>query len=718
MTRRLAPFPGTGHLLFPGLADVRPPPANHRANPCLRGTFPFFVCPVAARRATLLRKRQGVAGMRWIFRLLGVVVVLVVVAIGTLFLIPTDRIGAIVGDQFERATGRTLAISGDIRPSLYPTLGVRAEGIEVGNPAWVEDGPMLRAERLNIGVDLWALLSGTVRVQRFEVVRPEIILVTRADGAVSWDFSDGEGVAEPVGETAEDGGGLGAFSLDLAEITAGSVLFRDEAAGSEVRATDLSLTLRLPSADGVARLDGRGSMNDATVSVEAVIDGIGPLLEGELRPVTLALEWDGGEAGFDGRVGLSPLGIEGAVALDATDLGPLMALAGQAAPDLPRGLGRDRLAMDGAFTLASEGTVHLREARITLDDNVLAGSVDMIPGEDRPMIRAVLTGGALDLSGLTEGGESGETASAPSRGWSQDRIDVSALHTVDAEAALALTGLDLGIMQLGAVDVRATLSAGRLVFDLQQVAAYEGSITGQYVINGRGGLSMGGNLQVADVRLSPLLTDFAGWDRLEGTGTADLSFLMVGNDLNALVNSLDGSGSIAFGEGAILGLDIGGMIRNLDTSYRGEGQRTVYESITASFTMVNGVVTNDDLLMTATFGELTGAGTVGLGQQVLDYTVVPRVLYGAGSDGGLRVPLRISGYWGDPNFSLDLEALAQQELQEEIDALEQRATDAAADALGIEVQEGQSLEEAAQDTLEERLRDEAARQLERLLGGN
>lgn len=656
--------------------------------------------------------------MRWIFRLLGLVVVLVVVAVSTLFLIPTDRIGAIVSGQFERATGRTLAISGEIRPSLYPTLGVRAEGIEVGNPAWVEDGPMLRAERLNIGVDLWALLSGTIRVQRFEVVRPDIILVSRADGAVSWDFSDGEGVGEPAGETTGGGGGLGSFSLDLAEITAGSLLFRDEAAGTDVQAGDLSLTLHLPSAEGVARLEGSGAMNGATVSVEAVIDGIGPLLDGALRPVTLALDWDGGAAGFDGRVGLSPLGIEGNVSLDATDLGPLMALAGQAAPDLPHGLGRDRVEMEGAFTLASEGTVHLREARFTFDDNALAGSVDVIPGNDRPMIRAVLTGGALDLSGLTEGGDGSDATSAPARGWSQERIDVSGLHAADAEAALVLTGLDLGIMQLGAVDLRATLSAGRLVFDLRQVAAYDGSIAGQYVINGRGGLSMGGDLRVADVRLSPLLTDFADWDRLEGTGNADLSFLMVGNDLNALVNSLEGSGSIAFGEGAILGLDIGGMIRNLDTSYRGDGQRTVYESITASFTMDGGVVSNDDLLMTAPFGELTGAGTVGLGEQVLDYTVVPRVLYGAGSDGGLRVPLRISGYWGDPNFSLDLEALARQELEEEIDALEEQATAAAAEALGIELEEGQSAEEAAQDALEDRLRDEAARQLERLFGGN
>ena len=242
--------------------------------------------------------------MRWIFRLLGLVVVLVAVAIGTLFLIPTDRIGAIVGDQFERATGRTMSISGDIRPSLYPTLGVRADGVEVGNPAWVEDGPMLRAERLNIGVDLWALLSGSVRVRRFELVRPEIVLVSRADGVVSWDFSDGQGGAAPQDETAETGdSGLGGFSLDVAQISGGSLRFRDLAAGTDMRAEDLSLTLRLPSADGPARLEGRGDLNGTALSVEAVIEGVGPLLEGEVRPVTVSLDWAGGRPGLTGVLG-------------------------------------------------------------------------------------------------------------------------------------------------------------------------------------------------------------------------------------------------------------------------------------------------------------------------------------------------------------------------------------------------------------------------------
>ena len=653
--------------------------------------------------------------MRWIFRIIGALVLVVVLAIAALFLIPAERIAALAGDQFERATGRSLVISGDVSPSIWPSLGVRAEGVEIGNPVWVSDGPMLRAARLNVGIGLSALWGGAIEVQRFELIDAEIVLVQAADGAVSWDFSGTGGDAAAEDAATGGGSGLENFSLDIAEIRNGSLLFRDEGAGTDVTVSGIDLTLRLPSAVGLASLDGEATMNGAEISFEGGIEGVGPLIEGEIRPVTVMARWDGGEAGFDGRVGLAPLGVEGALTLDATDLNPLMALAGQPALELPRGLGRDRIAVDAAVTLASQGSVHLREGRFTLDDNQLAGDVDILPGDDRPMIRLRLQGGTLDLSGLSEGDGSANADSAAPAGWSRDTIDVSGLFGADAEAALVLEGLDLGLATLDAVDLRAALTAGRMVLDLRQVAAYGGSLSGQYVVNGRGGLSMAADIAMQDMQLAPLLMEFAGYERLEGTGSGAVNFLMVGDDMDTLMNSVSGAGNLEFGQGAILGLDIWGMIRNLDTSYQGEGSRTVYDSITASFTMDGGVLSNEDFLMDSSVGRVSGAGTVGLGAQVLDYTVTPEVL--AGDAGGLRVPLRISGAWSDPNYSLDLEALAGQELEGQIDALEGQASEAVqgvvSDVLGVEVETAGE----AEDALEDRLRQEAEDQLLRLLGG-
>lgn len=646
-------------------------------------------------------------GMRWIIRIVFVLVSVLVVAFGALFLIPADRILAFVGDQFQSATGRTLVVSGKIKPSIYPVLGLYAEGIEIGNPAWVGGGPMLRAQRLDIGVALSGLFSGDIRVERLELTNPEILLVRAADGAVNWDFTTGESTSQPGQDSS-----LADFSLDIAKINGGSILYRDLSNNTEFSAKDLALTLRLPSLTERASLEGNMEVNGSDVSFTTSIDGIGPLLDGASRSVGIKLDWDGGNLKFSGLFGLSPLRGNGDFSFSANDLGPLLALAGQSAPELPHGLGREKIAANGTLKLGADGAIQISGMSLELDDNRLSGNIAILQGDERPIIRAQLQGGALDFSGLTDGGSTSESAST---GWSRNSIDVSALHSVDADIALTLSGLDLGILTLGTSDIRTTISAGRMVVKLKKVAAYGGAISGEYVVNGRGGLSMGGNLAASNIQLNPLLSEFANLDRLEGIGSGRVTFLLVGNDMNTLMNSLSGSGNIEFGQGAILGLDIAGMITNLDTSYQGEGQKTVYDKISASFTMKAGIVSNDDLIMAAPFGELTGSGVVGVGQQNLDYTVIPHALYTEGKQDGLRVPLNISGPWSAPKFKLDLEALAKQELQDELDTLEERATDAITgaitNALGIEPIEGE-----APATLEEQLESAAAKKLQQLLG--
>ena len=85
--------------------------------------------------------------MRWIVRILGVVVLLVVVLVAGIFLIPTERIARLATDQFASQTGRGLEIGGPVRPTLWPTLGIRVEDVRLDNADWSDQGPMLQADR-------------------------------------------------------------------------------------------------------------------------------------------------------------------------------------------------------------------------------------------------------------------------------------------------------------------------------------------------------------------------------------------------------------------------------------------------------------------------------------------------------------------------------------------------------------------------------------------
>jgi AsmA protein len=260
------------------------------------------------------------------------------------------------------------------------------------------------------------------------------------------------------------------------------------------------------------------------------------------------------------------------------------------------------------------------------------------------------------------------------------------------------------------------------------VQAYGGTISGQFVVNGRKGLSVGGDLTFVGMDLQNLLRDFAGYERLVGTGDLRLKFLGSGPSVDAIMQGLEGSGTLALGRGEILGLDIGGMIRTLDTSYVGEGQKTIFDSLNASFTIAGGVLQNDDLIMAASFARVAGEGKLGLGARTINYRLRAEADLGEQS---LTAPILIKGPWADPKISLDLEALAREKLDLEKAKLEAEARVKALEAetkakakakleeeLGVVQGEGETLEEAIKRRANEAMTEEAAKALEELLNGN
>jgi AsmA protein len=76
-----------------------------------------------------------------------------------------------------QALGREVSLSGAVRPTLWPHLGVRAEGVRVGNPEWVTQGPLIAAEALSLRVPWSAVLSGEVLIDEITLVGPQITLV-------------------------------------------------------------------------------------------------------------------------------------------------------------------------------------------------------------------------------------------------------------------------------------------------------------------------------------------------------------------------------------------------------------------------------------------------------------------------------------------------------------------------------------------------------------
>ncbi|TVP70703.1 MAG: AsmA family protein, partial [Rhodobacteraceae bacterium] len=614
---------------------------------------------------------------------------IVVLVIAALFLLPTQRIAMLAATQFEAATGRGLVFGGDVSPSFYPVIGASARNVSIGNPEWAGPGAMLEAAEMDIGLNLAALIRGDIEIERIVLQEPRLHLRRDASGRVNWDFAR-DGVQAPRSD-APTASTSAPRSISLAEarINGASLRFSDAQSGTDLHLQGVNARLQMPVFAGPAEITASGEMNGQDFEISARIDHAERFLSGGLAQLSFDATAAGTSITFAGRAGLENLTFEGQVNANLPALHPVMQLIGQTggdvAPDfLPLGL-------TGQVTRTADGRIFAREAQFRAGTTRLSGGADLIPGGDRPRVTGQFAGDILDLRSPGSGGGGG-SAAAPAQGWSRTPIDASALGLIDADISLTLNGMRTDIATLGRTRLGLSIDRARAVTELREVALFGGQLTGEFVMNNRSGLSVGGSLRARGLDLLPLLTELADYRRLQGQADMDLQFLGVGNTMQAIMDSLRGEGRIDFAQGEIIGFDLAGMLRNLDMSYMGAGNRTVFQSLTGSFTIDGGVLRNDDLRLEASRFNVTGRGTVGLGARNLDYRVVPAAVRG---DDTFRVPLMITGPWAEPRFRLDMEALAREQLRVEQERLEEIAREEAA-----------RLEDRARSELEERLQRE------------
>jgi len=342
----------------------------------------------------------------------------------------------------------------------------------------------------------------------------------------------------------------------------------------------------------------------------------------------------------------------------------------------------------------------LRALDVDLGGNRLVGAAD-VSLNGTPQVNAQLQAGTLDLRGATQGGGNSGTMPA-GQGWSKDRIDASGLAAFNGQIALTATSVDLGQFKLGETRTLLRNDRSRMVFELREVAAYGGVMSGEFVVNNRSGLSMGGKLYARKLGMQDFLRDAVGVERLTGQADGEVSFLALGSSVDALMNSLSGNGVIKFGKGTIIGIDLDRLMR----SGKLGGGTTVFDSLGATFAIDKGVLRNDDLLLKLSNYEARGAGQVGFGKQTIDYTFTPIALR-ANSGTGVAIPVRIRGPWSNPRILPDLEAAINLNFSAEKERLLEQGEEVLrkkiAKELDVSDEDAKDLEGAAQDKLEKEI---------------
>ncbi|WP_037309498.1 AsmA family protein [Ruegeria halocynthiae] len=661
--------------------------------------------------------------MKWLLRILFLILAVVGLVIGALLLMPGDKLARILAEQVKAETGRDLILSGDVNLSFWPVLGVETGPVTFGNASWAGPQPMLSAESLAIGVEAAALINGDFRIKRVIADNP-VLRLELSDGHGNWELESA--APQPAAGQSTGGGGTPttprprAVTLDRLELTGAQLIYVENGA-TKFSFSDVDLSASWPAATAPMVMKAQMAVPGGKVSVDLTIPDLPAYASGAVAPLTLDLAAPGGKVDFDGRVNLSGE-MDGKLQVKTTDTERMLAAFGQAGVGVPLGLGRIA-DVSGQMTYTSEGRISVRNMVAQLDHNRLTGEVDIVIS-DPPKITARLDGGDIDLSRFNEGSAPDNPTSAPagggsgsatseSSGWSTAPIDASALALANGQIRLKAKSIAVPNLTLGPSDLTLSLDRSRAVLKMNPATLFSGQLNGQVVANNRNGLSVGGNLQATDINIQQALSALGDVNRLSGSGSGSLEFLGVGQSEDQIMRSLSGKGNLNLGRGVINGFDLDRLMGRGE----GTGSTTVFNSLTASFTMDQGNLYNDDLLMSLDNFRADGTGRVGIGARDIDYLFTPVALR-ANSGKGISVPVRIVGPWSDPSVKPDLskalEAAAEAKVKELEDDAKQKVLEKVSDELGTTVTESEDIEDALKNKLEE----EAKKGLLKLFGSD
>lgn len=229
-------------------------------------------------------------------------------------------------------------------------------------------------------------------------------------------------------------------------------------------------------------------------------------------------------------------------------------------------------------------------------------------------------------------------------------------------------------------DVILKIHAKNGIFNLDplKLNMYQGNVSGNATLNVTKDMPESNiSLIVSKVESGPLLRDVLEKDILEGVMQADVTLAMAGTDPAVFKKTLNGKGELLFNDGAIKGIDLAGMVRNVQAAFglaekSDQKPKTDFAELKAPFTIVNGVLNTPETSLKSPLLRVIANGTADLVKETLDFRVEPRIvgtIKGQGDEkqrSGIMVPVLVTGNFSSPKFRPDLTSVAKQQLQEKV----------------------------------------------------
>lgn len=611
--------------------------------------------------------------MKKIIKIILVLFALILIAIVAIpFLVPLDTYRNQIIAQVKEKTGRDLTIAGDIKASIFPVIGVNIGKTSLSNAKGYTAINMVQVDGLSVEVSLGALLQKKLQIKQFILKKPLVNLEVNSNGEPNWEFSETVPTAKTeTAEKTENASGaealLAGLMLGDIKITDGEINYIDGKTKRNLAVTALNLKASLPSLTEKFSFDGDAMWNDQNVIIKALITNPKLIIDGSKSAFAFDLQAKPISIRYVGEV--SQTSVNGKIDFNTPSISQLAKWAGSSFEW--KGSAPLAFSMRGDLD-ASASDVALKDAEISLDNTKLKGNIKAKIDQKTPDIEVSLASDSLDITPYLKR-EPIKTSwlinSAIAAEFSNQIIELSGLNAVNAKAKLNLGNIIYDKIKLGKTLINADLNNGALKLNIPEMALYGGGAKINATLNSSGAFTK--QVNVSSVNIGEFLGDLTANNRFTGimNGSANLNGKLT--SVHGMMQTLGGDGNIKITNGAIKGIDLKNMVNNIKSAFTNvdkSAQQTAFSELSGTFTIAQGILTNNDLSLKSELLTLSGKGKINLPMQTIQYRLNPEmastVKRGDGSQTkGLEFPIIVEGSFENPRFIPDVEGIVKSTIE-------------------------------------------------------
>jgi len=621
--------------------------------------------------------------LKWIVIIGGGMVLLVC---GVLLLVPLfvdmEQYKPEIENWFSDKTGRPCAVNGELNLSLFPWVGLSFENLSIGNPAGFEESEFISIKVFDASVKLFPLLFKDIQVKHVIARSPRLVLITQKDGRVNWKGPSEESKTDLRVKTMpgeQTGKGISLKSLEVGEfsVSDGSVIIIDHRKESRREFSDITVQLNDISLHHPIHMYIAVKIDNMPVSLEGNIGPLGEEIGRGDIPVDLSLNAHNQlNVGLTGKVSDLADKFRFNLALQTEVFSPKKLISALNKGFTVSTADSNALTKMSVKTVLEGGpdAIFLTNGNIILDDSSLQFIVK-VKAFHKPDLFFDMQLDQIDLDRYLPSKTTGEVPSTKSPASPVEKMDYTPFRSLVLNGNIRVEKLKINNAKIQNLALKVSGNKGVFHIDPLSFEMYKGKVSANAAMNmetntPRTTFKLKGN----EIQASPLLKDVLGKDILEGELIVDIDVQTTGDNPDKMKRTLSGSGDLLFKDGAIKGVDLTAMARNVNIVFgmeeAGEERpRTDFSEFHCPLVIKKGIINTTATKLVSPMIRVEASGQADIVKEILDFRVKPTfvaTLKGKGDAqkrSGFMVPILVTGSFSSPKFAPDLDAVIKQGLE-------------------------------------------------------